>query len=240
MWGEAFHFHSGHELEQRLDIDPRRLHQAVGKVGVGFVFAEDAADQGVAVGMRATGGKAQQHVAGLNGLAVDDAFLLDHADAESGQVVLALRVHAGHFRGFAADQGAAGLLAAFGDAADDVGGDGLVQFAAGEVIEEEERFGALHEDVVHAHRHQIDADGAVPAEHEGELELGAYAIGSGHQDRLLVLRGDRAQRAEAAKARQHFGAQGTLREGLDGLDERVAGVDVHAGVTVREGFRHGR
>ena len=55
--------------------------------------------------------------------AVDDPALLDHADAEAGEVVFALGVHAGHLGGLAADQRAAGLLAALGDAADHARGD---------------------------------------------------------------------------------------------------------------------
>ncbi len=68
----------------------------------------------------------------------------------------------------AADQRAAGLLAAGGDALDHVGRDVDVELAAGEVVEEEQRLGALHEDVVDAHRDEVDADGVVPAEREGE------------------------------------------------------------------------
>ena len=45
-----------------------------------------------------------------------------------------------------------------------VGGDVDVELAAGEVVEEEERLGALHEDVVDAHRHEIDADRVVAVE----------------------------------------------------------------------------
>jgi len=41
----------------------------------------------------------------------------DHADGEAGQIVLAVGIHAGHLGGFAADQRAAGLFAAGGDAA---------------------------------------------------------------------------------------------------------------------------
>ena len=61
-----------------------------------------------------------------------------------------------------------------------------VELAAGEVVEEEQRLGALHQDVVDAHRDQVDADGVVPVEREGELELGADAVGAGDQDRLAV------------------------------------------------------
>ena len=100
--------------------------------------------------------------------------------------------------------------------------------------------GALHEHVVHTHRHQVDADPVVAPERERELQLGADAVGAGDEDRLLVLLRDRAQRAEAAQPRQHLRSHGALGERLDRFDERITGVDVDARVTVRKGFRHGR
>jgi hypothetical protein len=57
------------------------------------------------------------------------------------------------------------------------------------VVEEEQRLGALHQDVVHAHRHEVDADGVVAVQLEGELELGADAVGAGDQHRLAVVSG---------------------------------------------------
>ena len=43
-------------------------------------------------------------VARARAAAVDDRVLLDDADAEAGEIVVALRVHARHFRRLAADQ----------------------------------------------------------------------------------------------------------------------------------------
>ena len=114
------------------------------------------------------------------------------------------------------------------------GGDVHVELAAGEVVEEEQRFGALHQNVVHAHRHQVDADGVVPVELERELELGADAIGAGDQHRLAITLRDLEQRAETADAGQHLWAHGAPGERLDALDQRIAGIDVDARVTVRK------
>ena len=88
---------------------------------------------------------------------------LGRADREAGEVVVALAVQAGHLRRLAADQGAAGLVAARGDAGDHLARLARIQPAGGEVVEEEQRFGALHHDVVDAHRHQIDADRVMDA-----------------------------------------------------------------------------
>ena len=45
---------------------------------------------------------------------------LGRADREAGEVVVVAVIDAGHFRGLAADQRAAGLAAAVGDAFDDL------------------------------------------------------------------------------------------------------------------------
>ena len=75
-----------------------------------------------------------------------------------------------------------------------------VELAAGEVVEEEQRLGALHQQVVDAHGDEVDADGGVPAGVDGDLELGADAVGGGDQDRVLEARGlEVEQRAEAAE-----------------------------------------
>ena len=109
-----------------------------------------------------------------------------------------------------------------------------VQLAGGEVVEEEQRLGALHHHVVDAHGDQVDADGVVPAAVDRQPELGAHAVGAGDQHRLPVALGQLDQGAEAADAAQHLGAQRASHERLDALDQLVAGVDIDAGVAVGE------
>ena len=156
----------------------------------------------------------------------DDLALFHHADGKTGEVVFAYRIHARHLGSLAADQRAAGLFAAVGDALDDFGGGGHVQLAAGEIVEEEQRFGALHQDVVHAHGHQVDADGVVAVQFKCQLEFGAHAVGAGYQHRFLEFLGNFDQAAETADAGQDFGAHGALGKGFDVLDQLVARVDV--------------
>jgi hypothetical protein len=110
-----------------------------------------------------------------------------------------------------------------------------VELAAREVVEEEDRLGAEHEDVVHAHRDEVDADGVVLLQAEGELQLRAYAVGARDHHRLAVLLRHFDQRAESADAAEDLGAHRAFREGLDALDEGVARIDVHAGVAIGEG-----
>ena len=68
--------------------------------------------------MDARAGQAQDRVAGLDRPGQQMAALR-RADREASQVVVPLRIHSRHFRRLAADQGAAGLVAAAGDAGDD-------------------------------------------------------------------------------------------------------------------------
>ena len=60
-----------------------------------------------------------------------------------------------------------------------------VELAGGEIVEEEQRLGALHDEVVDAHRDEVDADRVVHAGLDGDLELGADAVGGRDQDRIL-------------------------------------------------------
>jgi hypothetical protein len=129
---------------------------------------------------------------------------------------------------------AARLPATFGDAAHHRGCGVHVQLAAGEIVEKEQRLGALHQDVVDTHRYKIDADGVVAVHVEGELQLGADAVGTRHQHRFAIALGHLEQGTEAADARQHAVAQGGTGERLDAFDQGVAGVDVDTGVAIGE------
>ncbi|MGF6655670.1 hypothetical protein OKW34_006260 [Paraburkholderia youngii] len=187
-----------------------------------------------AVRMDAARREPEHHVARSNLAAVDDLALFHRADRETGQIVFAVRIHARHFRGFAADQRAARQLAAVCNALHDGRRRADIELAAGEIVEEKQRLGALHEDVVDAHRDQILADRVVLVQLERETQLGADAVGAGHEHRFLVLLRHFEQRAESTDAAQHAVAQGLLGKGLDGVDEGVARIDVHAGVAIRQ------
>ena len=132
--------------------------------------------------MQARGRQAEDQVAGEYLGAVDDVLALDDADREARQVVLVLRVHAGHLRGLAAEQDAAKpAAAALHDAGDDALGAFQLELAGGVVVEEDQGLGAAADQVVDAHGDEVDADRVVPVEGEGELELGADAVGAGDE-----------------------------------------------------------
>ena len=199
------------ELEHGFHVDAGRLQQGVGQGGitqrllhVGLGDFQDLANEGEAVGVGAAGGQGDQGIPFADLAAVDDLALLHHTDAETGDVVIFPFIHARHLGGFAAYQGTAGLLAASTDAGDH-GRSGVdVQFASGIVVEEEEGLGALHDQVIDAHGHQIDAHGVVLLQVDGKAQLGAHPVGAGDQHRLLVARRDLTQGPKAAKTTKDF------------------------------------
>ena len=190
--------------------------------------------------MRSARCEADESVARGNRLTVDDLVVLHDADAETGEVVVALRVKARHLGRFSAGQGAAREFTAFGDALDDAFGNVDVQCAGGIVVEKQERLGAGNQDVVDAHSHQILADLVMAAGVNGEFELGADAVRTGDEDWPLVSSRNLGERRKAAEATQHFRAPRGFAGGCDTLNEFVTGVDVDTGVAICQSFRHGR
>jgi hypothetical protein len=146
-----------------------------------------------------------------------------------------VRVHARHLGGFTADQRTASQFAALGNAADDRSGGVDIELAAGEVVEEEQRFGTEDQDVIDAHRDQILTDRIVSVQLESQAQLGTDAIRAGNQDRLLVALRHFEQRAEAADTAEHAFAQRLLGHRLDTVDKGIARIDIDAGITVGKG-----
>ena len=142
---------------------------------------------------------------GAMSLAGQHLVAVHRADAEAGEVVIAAGVHAGHFRGLAADQRAAGLPATLGDRFDDRGRDVAVELSGRIIIEEEERLGALDDEVVGAHRDEIDADAVMMPALDRQLELGADAVIGGDQQRIGIARRLEVEKA-AEPAQRDVGA----------------------------------
>lgn len=88
-------------------------------------------------------------------------------------------------QGSLTDERGGGLPAALGDAGHDGARHAHVERAAREVVEEGERRGAVAQQVVDAHGHEVDADGVVVADALRHLQLRAHAVRSQHQHRLL-------------------------------------------------------
>ena len=174
---------------------------------------------------------------GASDAAVDDTAPFDGPDDEAGEIVLAVRVEAGHLRRLAAEQRAPVLAARARHAADDLFGHGGRQAPRREVIEEEERRRTLHEDVVHAVVHEIGTDGVVPVGEKRDLQLRADAVSARHQHRLAEAHaGEAEQPAEGADLRQHARRERAAGEALDAADGFVAGVDGDAGRLIVHGY----
>ena len=118
-------------------------------------------------------------------------------------------------------------------------GDVVVELAGGVIIEEEQRLGALHDQVVDAHRDQIDADAVVATRFDRKFQLGADPIIRRDEQRIVEPRRLQVEKAaEAAQVGVGAGAPCRSRQRGDGTDQRIAGVDRHArlGISVSGGL----
>ena len=237
--------HAG--LEQRgegLHINLRRGEEHVAELfavelvkhgidGIASLLEQGFAHQREAVGMYAGGRQTNEHIALSDGGAVHDCGLLGNTDRETGQIVLVFVIHARHFSGFATDQTGTSLYAAVGNASHNLLEQCWIVLAAGDVIQEEQRFRTLSGNIVDAHGHAVDADGVVLVGHLGNDQLGADAVSAGNQYRLLVSEGSQIeQAAEAADTADHARTVGARHMGLDALDDFVTGFDAYAGFLI--------
>ena len=165
---------------------------------------------------------------------------LDDADGEADEVELAGLHGAGVLGHLAADQRAAGLAAALGDARDELLDVVGVELADGDVVEEEQRLGALADEVVDAHGDEVDADGVEPAGGLGDRapwcrrrRWTTRAPGCGSRWPAKANRPPKPPMSPMTSGRK---VERTLR--LDALDRLLAGVDVDAGALV--GLAHRR
>src|SRR5690606_34509826 len=184
----------------------------------------------------ASGREAEQHVALPDLRPVEDVAPLDDADDAAGEVEVARPVEVGHLGRLAADERAPVLLARLREPADDLLGHGRLEHARREVVEEEEGAGAADGDVVDAVVDEVLADGVVPADADGHLQLRADAVDGGDEDGLVVgglVEGE--EPAEGADVGEDAGRERLADEALDAADGLLAGLDVYAGVSVRGG-----
>lgn len=100
------------------------------QVGIGH----NAAHERKAVGMHTGGGQGDQCITRGNACGQQGAAF-GCPNGKTGQIVVAIGVHAGHFCCFTTDKGAAGVFAAFGNAAHNLGSRGNGQATGGKVVE---------------------------------------------------------------------------------------------------------
>lgn len=139
-------------------------------------------------------------------------------------------VHARHLCGLSTDQRTPSLQTTLGDTLDDIGGDRHIELGARKVVEEVERLGTLHNQVVDAHGNEIDTDGIVLAAVQRDTKLGSDTIRARYQDGITepgTLEIERA--AESTDFTVRSGTTGGLDDGFDGVDKGVAVVDRDTG-----------
>ena len=210
----------------------------IGQIGIGRIagnFEHQLAGQGVAVGVETGGGQANEAIPCFDLRSVEHLALLHCSNDEAGQIVFAIGVQARHLSGFAADEGTAIGAAAAGDTADDGTGDIGIELADGKVVEEEERLGALHHNVVDAVVDQVFADGIVAAGQKCYLELSTNSIGRTDQHRFFPA-GEPEAGSKAAYVGLHSVCECLARVFLDYVDGTVCLIDIYARVFVLDGF----
>ena len=122
---------------------------------------------------------------GDNSRAIHDAVPIDDAHDESRDVVFTVRIEPRHLRRLPTEERTAVFTATSSDTGDDLFGNVRRKPPRRQIVEKEERTGALDQDVVDAVVHEIVADRIVSTAHEGNLQLRADAIGARHEHRLL-------------------------------------------------------
>ncbi len=114
---------------------------------------------------------------------------IDGAYAEAGEVIVSSCVHAGHLGRFAADQCATRLPASLGDRGNDLRRNLAVELPGREIVEEEERLRALHDQIVGAHGDEVDSDAVMLVRLDRQLELGPDAVVRGNEQRIVISGG---------------------------------------------------
>ena len=176
----------------------------------------------------------QNHITRLNFAAIDDFRFFYRADRKTSQIVFTIRIHGRHFSCFTTDQRAASLLATESHAFDHVRGCRHIEFAASEIIEEEQRLGTLHQNVVDAHRNQIDTNRVMLIQMKCQFQLGTNAVGTRDQHRFFEFFADFKHRAKTTDTGHDAFAHRAFCKRLDRIDQRVASNHIDTGVGVRE------
>ena len=110
-----------------------------------------------------------------------------------------------------------------------------VQLARRKIIEKEQRLSALTNQVVDAHRDQIDTDAADFARVGGNAQLGPDAIGCGDKNGIVIPGSlEIEQRAKPAQTGHCAGPRRSGGRRLDPIDKRIACIDVDAGFGISQ------
>ena len=186
--------------------------------------------------MHAGGGKAENHVARFGARLQEQVFALGGADGKSGEIKIAVRVHARHFRRLAADQGGTRLAATFGNPGNNGACGFDIEFPRGIIIEEEQRLGALNHQIVHAHGDEVRADTGIVSGSDRKAEFCSDAVGRGDEYRIPEPGGFRIEdTTKAADSTIGTRPDRGFCQRLYEIDQPVRRININARFLVGEG-----
>lgn len=107
-----------------------------------------------------------------------------------------------------------------------------IEFATGEVVQKEQWFSTLHQNIIHTHGNQVDTNRCMACVLECQFEFRTHSVCSGYQYRLPVFSGNLEQRAKTADSSERFRAQSASCEGFDYFDQTVACININTGCTI--------
>ena len=152
-----------------------------------LLHLEDAADQRKAIAVNTAGCDSDQGIACFDICSGNEVLLIYHTNSKACQIILIHRIEARHLSSLTTDQRCIRLETAISHTFYD-GSDLLrIVFAAGNVIQEEQRFSACTGNVVYTHSHTVNTNGIMFVHDESQFQFGTYSVGSGYQGRMLHI-----------------------------------------------------
>ncbi|MBA7701746.1 hypothetical protein ES703_110491 [subsurface metagenome] len=226
------------DFKNHPGINACRPQQFLAKPSVQFFRRKDLANQRITVAVESAGSQPDNFIPLAAEAAVDHLLPVHHAHTETGEIEPVFFIHSRKFGCLASDQSASGLLTALCDSLDQCIEFLIVQFSAGDIIEEKEGLGSGHHNIIHAHGDQVDPDSVVSLQHLGKQELCTDSIRGRDKNRIFNrFETGHKKTAEAADFSQDLGANGLIQKGFYPLDEGIRSVDIHTGFLIGQG-RH--
>ena len=159
---------------------------------------DDFAGERVAVGVQARRGIADELIARDHAVPIQRRVLFDDPDDRPCQIVVPRLIEIRHLRRLAAGQRHVVRPAAARHARHDLLGDFRHEVPGCDIVEERERRGAVHQDVIDRVIDEIFTDRVVHARRRGDEHFRPDTIGRHHEHRLLVAFGHADHPTEAA------------------------------------------
>lgn len=152
---------------------------------------------------------------------------LNSTDAGTVAIVVITAVKTRHLSSLTANEGAARLDAALRDTGNKLSSGLAVELARSKIVEEEQGFSTLNNEIIDAHSNEIDADGIVNASGLSNDKLGANTIGGTDKEGILVTSSlEVKDTTKTTNLGISTGSLGSANTGLDLLNKSVAFIDI--------------